>query len=116
MKNNFLIQNLFEENFLNNKEEFFENLGRGTNFKIERIVSTGQISPNEFWYDQDQDEMVFLLEGNSVLSIKDENDAQTKIDLKKGDYLLIKAHIKHRIDFTSINPPCIWLAIHGDFK
>ena len=40
----------------------------------------------------------------------------SSIKLKSGDYLLIKAHQKHRVTFTSIDPPCIWLAIHGNLS
>jgi cupin 2 domain-containing protein len=28
--------------------------------------------------------------------------------------LLIAAHQKHRVSFTSQDPPCIWLALHLD--
>jgi cupin 2 domain-containing protein len=34
--------------------------------------------------------------------------------LKAGDYLLIPAHCRHRVEYTSADPPCIWLAIHGN--
>ena len=111
-----IIKNLFDNDFQKGNDEIVEILGRGNNFKLEKIISTGQISPEGFWYDQEQDELVFLLEGNSILSVKDEYNIQKKIDLKKGDYLLIKAHLKHRVDYTSKEPPCIWLAIHGDFN
>ncbi|NEO01320.1 MAG: cupin, partial [Moorea sp. SIO3I7] len=36
--------------------------------------------------------------------------------LKPGDYLFIKAHQKHRVEYTSAEPPCIWLAVHGNLQ
>ncbi|MDS4068774.1 MAG: cupin, partial [Candidatus Competibacter sp.] len=29
-----------------------------------------------------------------------------------GDYLWIPAHRRHRVEWTSENPPAIWLALH----
>ncbi|NEP28859.1 MAG: cupin, partial [Moorea sp. SIO3I6] len=26
------------------------------------------------------------------------------------------AHQKHRVEYTSAEPPCIWLAIHGNLQ
>lgn len=36
------------------EQETFEELMRGPNLRIERIVSTGQASPPGFWYCQPQ--------------------------------------------------------------
>jgi cupin 2 domain-containing protein len=73
-------------------------------FRIERIVSTGQVSN---WYDQDETEFVILLEGNA--NIEYENGKS--IDMSKGDTLLIMPHERHRVGFTSSDPPCIWLCV-----
>lgn len=93
------------------KEEYFEILEKNDNLKIERIVSTGQIS-NE-WYDQDSDELVFLLQGEASIQFEDNSE---QLNLKSGDYFKIKAHKKHKVIFTSQEPPCIWLAIHSNFN
>lgn len=77
--------------------------------KIERIVSTGQITPKDQWYDQKRDEWVILIQGKAHLEY--ENGQITK--LSPGDHQLIPAHKKHRVTYTSQDPPCIWLAIHG---
>lgn len=90
-------------------QELFQDIIRTPGILIERIVSTGQVTPPGEWYDQERDEWVLLLSGNATLSFS--NHA---VDLKAGDYLLIPAHCKHRVDKTSDDPPCIWLAIHGD--
>jgi cupin 2 domain-containing protein len=77
--------------------------------RIERIVSTGQASPPGFWYDQPWDEWVALLAGAARLRF--ENEAQAR-GLSAGDYVLIPAHARHRVDWTSENPPALWLAVH----
>ncbi len=76
---------------------------------IERIVSTGHSSPSEFWYDQARDEWVCLVQGHAVIEWEDGR----RRDLSAGDWLLIPAHEKHRVEKTSQDPPCIWLAVHG---
>jgi len=92
--------------------EIFEDVFNNGKIKIERIVSTGQITPNNEWYDQAQQEWVLLLQGKATLLFDNENG--TKIHLQTGDYLLIPAHKRHRVIFTSKEPPCIWLAIFFD--
>ena len=92
--------------------EKFEQIVSGKNIQIERIVSTGQTTTSGQWYDQELDEWVILLQGEAELSYVD----NTKIKLKTGDYLLILAHTKHRVEYTSIEPACIWLAVHGQFS
>ena len=83
--------------------EQFEQLVAGKNIQIERIISTGQTTPSGQWYDQTTDEWVILLQGEAELSYADD----TRIKLKAGDYLLIPAHTKHRVEYTSIEPACI---------
>ena len=92
-------------------KELFESLVSTDNILIERIISTGQTTPAGEWYDQDQDEWVILLQGYATLSYVDGH----QIRLIAGDYLLIPAHQKHRVEYTSPEPPCIWLAIKGNF-
>lgn len=79
---------------------------------IERIISCGQASPPGFWYDQDRDEWVVLLQGRAEVSFADGR----RITLCEGDSLLLAAHEKHRVDYTSSEPPCLWLAVHGKLK
>lgn len=90
-------------------EEVFEPLVSHDGVLIERIVSTGQTTPEGEWYDQDRDEWVALLQGEATLAYKDGEICE----LRAGDYLLIPAHRKHRVEFTSITQPCIWLAVHA---
>ncbi len=104
------MDNIFILKELLNNKEIFETIINRKNLKIERIISTGQTTPKGTWYDQEKDEWVILLQGEATLLYSD----HSAIDLKAGDYLLIKAHQKHRVTFTSVDPPCIWLAIHGN--
>jgi len=89
-------------------KEFFEELLSTKDFKVERIVSNGHASPPEFWFDQDKDEFVILLKGRAGLSY---DDGQ-KFTLKPGDYLIIPAHQKHRVEWTDKNQKTFWLALH----
>jgi cupin 2 domain-containing protein len=77
--------------------------------RIERIVSYGQSSPPNFWYDQEQAEWVILLTGSAGLRFEGEACART---LRAGDCVDIPAHTRHRIDWTDATQPTIWLAVH----
>ncbi len=106
------MENIFKlPNYLSN-QELFETIINSENLQIERIISTGQTTPEGTWYNQEQDEWVILLQGEATLLYSD----NSRIHLTAGDYLLIKAHQKHRVEYTSFNPPCIWLAIHGNLQ
>lgn len=76
--------------------------------RIERIVSTGQATPAGEWYDQPGDEWVALLAGRATLRFADDS----RVDLLPGDWLLIPAGVRHRVEATSEDPPCVWLAVH----
>lgn len=89
-------------------QEQFETLIAAGSIKIERIISSGQTTPTGEWYDQEQDEWVILLQGRARLSYAN----GSAVDLHPGDYLHLPAHCRHRVEFTSTDPPCIWLAVH----
>jgi len=91
------------------KEERFDLLIPDQGVRIERIISTGHSSPPGFWYDQERDEWLCLVQGHATISWFDGR----RRDLSPGDLLLIPAHEKHRVEWTSQNPPCIWIAVHG---
>lgn len=94
----------------NAKEEIFSDLVKNKNVRIERIVSTGQTSPKDFWYDQEENEFVLLLDGEAILEFK-EDDKVKEVKLCKDDYIDIKAHVKHRVKYTDTKKPTIWLAV-----
>lgn len=89
-------------------QELFEILHSTPYMRVERIVSHGHVTPEGEWYDQDWDEWVLLVQGEARLAYANKQERQ----LLAGDYLLIKAHEKHRVTYTSSNPEAIWLAIH----
>lgn len=102
--------NIFDTTECSEREETFQDLLSGTGgFRLERIVSTGQSSPPGFWYAQKEDEWVVLLQGEARLSWED----GTATLLRAGDTLFIAAHRKHRVEETTKEPPCVWLAVHG---
>ncbi len=76
--------------------------------RIERIVSTGHCSDEGFWYDQQESEWVIVLKGEAELRFADGSPAKT---LCPGDHVMIPAHQKHRIDWTSASEPTVWLAV-----
>ena len=74
--------------------------------RIAAIVSNEHRSPAGFWYDQHEDEWVAVIEGEATIAFVDQS---TQI-LKAGDWLVIPAHTRHRIEKTGERT--IWLAIH----
>jgi cupin 2 domain-containing protein len=90
-------------------EEAIAELLVAGNLRIERTVSTGQASPSGFWYDQPLAEWVLLLAGSAGLRIEGEREARV---LRRGDYLHIPAHRRHRVEWTEAGSPTIWLAVH----
>ena len=76
---------------------------------IERIVSRGHSSPPDFWYDQDKNEFVLVVSGKARLRFDGDED---DIRMKKGDYIIIPAHKRHRVEWTSPDEDTVWLAVH----
>ncbi|MCO8124685.1 cupin domain-containing protein [Stieleria sp. TO1_6] len=101
------MDNLFHDLPDSLPDELSEVLGKSEHVRIERIVSTGQCSPPGHWYDQQQDEWVVVLSGAARLEFADGSTREMTI----GDYLLIPAHQKHRVDWTTADEPTVWLAV-----
>jgi len=89
--------------------ERFDTLVASGELEVERIVSAGHATPHGEWLDQDRDEWVVLLEGQAELSFED----GSRLALGPGDYVLIEAGERHRVERTRVDPPCVWLAVHG---
>lgn len=107
------IKNILNvENIQSEDSEVFEDLLHSENIQIERIVTLKPYSKPGEWYDQEKDEWVLLLQGEAELEFSEEK----KLQLKAGDYIFIPARKKHRINHSSPNKKCIWLAIHGNLK
>ncbi len=90
-------------------KELITPLLQGGGVRIERIVSQGHASPPGFWYDQDESEWVFVLEGRAGLQI--EGFSET-FELLRGSYMDIRAHTRHRVAWTDPREKTVWLAIH----
>ena len=107
------IKNIFDtENIQSQNPEVFENILELKGIKIERIVTLIPYNKPGDWYNQNTDEWVLLLQGEAHLEFEQEQILQ----LKAGDYIFIPAHKKHRINHSSIEPKCIWLAFHTTLK
>lgn len=89
--------------------EHLETLLDRPGLRIERIVSTGQASPPGFWYQQADAEWVLLASGEALLRFDDESAARR---LRAGDWLLIEAMRRHRVEWTTAATPTVWLAVH----
>lgn len=94
-------------------DELFEILASAGDVEIERIVSRGHASPPDFWYDQNRDEFVLLVKGRAGISIEGRSEL---IVLAPGDYLMIEAHVRHRVEWTDPDMDTIWLAVHCSAK
>ena len=90
------------------EQEVFESILTNGNVVIERILSSGQRTPEGQWLQQDKYEWVILLQGSSELSFEDGK----RLTLNKGDYIFIPFDTKQRVEKTSTDPICIWLVVH----
>ena len=88
-------------------EEIIETLHESKIIRIERILSAGQISPEGFWYDQPENEWVLLVQGEAKVTFDD----GTLTSLKAGDHIFIEVHKRHRVEYTSAEPPCVWVCV-----
>jgi len=90
-------------------EELIDTICSKNNIRIERIVSRGHASPEDFWYDQERNEFVLVVKGSAGLKIENEDEV---VALNAGDYLNIGAHVKHRVEWTDSTCETIWLTVH----
>ncbi len=85
-----------------------ETLVSGAGVRIERILSSGHVSPPGEWYDQTGDEWVLLLEGEATIAF----EGGMHCTLRGGEWVFLPAHVRHRVESTSARPGCVWLAVH----
>ena len=102
--------NLFTNLPIARAEEEFTTLLKLPGARVERIVSTGQASPGDFWYDQAWTEWVVVLSGSAALLMEGEDSPRI---LRRGDYIEIPPHVRHRVEWTEAGAPTVWLAVHG---
>jgi cupin 2 domain-containing protein len=107
------IGNLFRIPAPGAEGERFDTLFEHEGTTIERIVSTGQASAPDFWYDSPRAEWVVLLSGAASLEFAGEAHLHV---MQPGDYVFIEAHRKHRVAWTHDTEPSVWLAVHVALK
>lgn len=90
-------------------DELIENLVEEPGLRLERIISTGHVTPAGEWYDQDSDEWVVLLTGAAKLRLQAPEEVLAMVP---GDFVKISAHRKHRVEWTDPDEPTVWLALH----
>lgn len=94
-------------------DEQTDDLVRAPGVLIERIVSTGQRTPDGTWLTQDRDEWVVLLRGHATLRFEGES---RDTPMAAGDYIHIPANTRHRVEQTAEHEPTVWLAVHYDAR
>ena len=101
--------NLFQQIPAKLPEELVETLRQAAHVRIERIASRGHASPPDFWYDQEWHEFVLLVNGRARLGFA---DGTPGVELVPGDWLDLKAHVRHRVEWTDPQQDTVWLAVH----
>jgi cupin 2 domain-containing protein len=107
MEKESLLAGLSQEHSKEFSEEFIKEVFSTNAFRIEKIISKGHSSPEDFWYDQQENEWVLLVKGAGKL----EFEGGEIIQLGVGDYVYIPAHKKHRVSWTAPEEETVWLAI-----
>ena len=102
------LENLFDNLPESLPKELVSVIAKNRRVRIERIVSTGHCSPDDFWYEQSETEWVLVLQGEGHLRIEGQRDL---LKLKQGDHILIPALKKHRVEWTCPKKPTVWLAV-----
>jgi len=83
--------------------ERFDVLLDHRNLVVERIVSSGDVTPQT--YVQPQDEWVVLVQGEALLDVDGE-----AVALKAGDHVFLPAHVPHTV--RRVSEGALWLAVH----
>lgn len=99
--------NFFEMQLLEKQSEQISELLKTDVVRVERIVSCGHCSPPGFWYEQQENEWVLIVQGAGTIEFAD----GSKVRLNKGDHLHIPAQTKHRVAWTEPESETLWLAV-----
>lgn len=102
------MPNLFDDLPDHLPEERFDPLVDDGRVTIERILSKGQASPQEGWFDQDRHEWVMVVRGSAVILFEDGE----RHEMGPGDWVDIPAHRRHRVEWTDPVEVTVWLAVH----
>ncbi len=100
------ITNIFDELPQELPKEIVQTLLQAADVRIERIISHGHASAEDFWYDQPQNEWVIVLKGVARLEFED-----GMVEMKAGSFINITAFTKHRVHWTTPDEPTVWLGV-----
>ena len=115
--------NIFDLKDLSERKEVVKILTKNENVKIEKIISTGQVTD---WQESDKNEFVILIQGKAEIEYFENNDYKRnimknqrntnnkKLQLVGGDTVLINKRERHRVSYTSKEPCCVWICIFFD--
>lgn len=92
------------DKYVENKysDEIIELIFENEIVRVERIYSKGSHTKEGMWYNQKETESVKITNGEAIMTV-----GNKMLNLIGGDALIIPAHEKHRVDFTS--PDCEWI-------
>ena len=102
------MNNLFTDLPTSLPDELVTILAENQHIRIERIVSTGHSSAENFWYEQREHEWVIVLKGEAKLHFEGDDEP---VHLTSGDHMQIPAHRRHRVAWTTPDAPTVWLAV-----
>jgi cupin 2 domain-containing protein len=88
-------------------DELVTVLARGRDVRVERIVSRGHASPDGFWYEQEEDELVLLVAGAARLEI----EGRGELELQAGHWVDLPRLVRHRVAWTAPDVDTVWLAV-----
>lgn len=100
------IANLFAKLPAAKRAEAVTELLAAPGVRIERIVSSGQTTPEDVPMEQEHDEWVIVLQGEAAMRIED----SAEVTLEPGDHLTIARGQRHWVTRTA--SPTVWLAVH----
>jgi len=101
------MNNIFKDIPPSLPEEIITKLLSNEQVRIERILSRGQTSPTEGWYEQHENEWVLLIQGAAIIEFDNTED----VYLSAGDHITIPKMQKHRVKWTEPTSTSIWLAV-----
>ena len=105
-KNGEVPMNLLDVQEANPAKEIITVLWEDAHIRVEKIISFGQVTPENHVYCQKEAEWVSVLKGRGILYFPD-TDRETI--LEAGDHMMILPGVRHSVIYTS--KPCIWLCV-----
>lgn len=81
----------------------------GKNWRIVRTLSNNYSSAEGFWYEQSENEAVFVLSGWGEIEFENKT-----VHLRAGEGIFIPLGLRHRVKATSSVEPCVWLCVYTE--